>query len=92
MTRTQTERTLSAGELALAGDLMNEEGAGYGIDNTKWMHRLKDLELKLKAEREGRALDRNEANRRINTLEQITDQARMREAKEERRRQLERGG
>ncbi|KAK4099845.1 hypothetical protein N658DRAFT_525083 [Parathielavia hyrcaniae] len=39
-----------------------------GMDNT-WMMRLKDLEAKLKAEREGRILDRGEALKRIHASE-----------------------
>ena len=38
------------------------------MDN-KWMLRLRDLEYKLKAEREGRILDRGEAMKRINASE-----------------------
>jgi len=37
--------------------------------DTKWMLRLRDLEYKLKAEREGRLLDRGEAMKRINASE-----------------------
>lgn len=55
----------------------------------KWMHRLKDLEGKLKAEREGRRLDRSEASRKIIDLEQVALQAQAREAKIERRRKME---
>lgn len=55
----------------------------------KWMHRLKDLEGKLKAEREGRRLDRSEASRKIIDLEQVALQAQAKEAKIERRRKME---
>lgn len=55
----------------------------------KWMHRLKDMENKLKAEREGRLLDRNEASRKIISLEEVALQAQAREAKIERRRRME---
>lgn len=55
----------------------------------KWMHRLKDMENKLKAEREGRRLDRNEASRKIISLEEVALQAQAREAKNERRRRME---
>ena len=40
-----------------------------GAVDTKWMLRLKDLEYKLKAEREGRLMDRGEAMKRINASE-----------------------
>lgn len=63
-------------------------GAPSGAD-IKWMHRLKDLEGKLKAEREGRLLDRSEASRKIVDLEQVALQAQAREAKIERRRKMD---
>ena len=40
-----------------------------GAMDSKWMLRLRDLEYKLKAEREGRLLDRGEAMKRINASE-----------------------
>lgn len=43
-------------------------GGGGGMDN-KWMLRLRDLEYKLNAEREGRILDRGEAMKRIHASE-----------------------
>jgi hypothetical protein len=55
----------------------------------KWMHRLKDMENKLLAEREGRRLDRNEASRKIMTLEEVALQAQAREAKAEAKRRME---
>lgn len=55
----------------------------------KWLHRLKDLEGKLRAEREGRLLDRSEASRKIVTLEEVALQAQAREAKLERRKRME---
>ncbi|KAK4033519.1 hypothetical protein C8A01DRAFT_40025 [Parachaetomium inaequale] len=44
-------------------------GGGGGVMDTKWMLRLRDLEYKLKAEREGRIMDRGEAMKRINASE-----------------------
>lgn len=44
--------------------------AASGSGDNKWMLRLRDLENKLKAEREARILDRGEALRRINATEQ----------------------
>lgn len=55
----------------------------------KWMHRLKDLEGKLKAEREGRMLDRSEASRRLLDLEEVAREAQVREAKREKHRKLQ---
>lgn len=62
---------------------------GPSDTDVKWMHRLKDLEGKLKAEREGRKLDRSEASRKIIDLEQVALQAQAREAKIERRRKMD---
>ncbi|KAK1753543.1 hypothetical protein QBC47DRAFT_347525 [Echria macrotheca] len=44
-------------------------GGGGGTMDSKWMLRLRDLEYKLKAEREGRLLDRGEAIKRITASE-----------------------
>ncbi|KAM7196335.1 hypothetical protein V8F33_006244 [Rhypophila sp. PSN 637] len=46
----------------------NNNGNGGTMDN-KWMLRLRDLEYKLKAEREARIMDRGEAMKRINASE-----------------------
>ncbi|KAK4222422.1 hypothetical protein QBC38DRAFT_82022 [Podospora fimiseda] len=55
------------------------------MDN-KWMLRLRDLEYKLKAEREGRILDRGEAMKRINASE--TENMMLRENLEREKRRL----
>lgn len=55
----------------------------------KWMHRLRDLEGKLKAEREGRMLDRSEASRRLLDLEDVAREAQAREAKREKHRRMQ---
>jgi len=58
---------------------------GNAMDS-KWMLRLRDLEYKLKAEREARLLDRGEAMKRINASE--TENLALRENLErEKRRQ-----
>lgn len=44
-------------------------GIGGNVMDSKWMLRLRDLEYKLKAEREGRLLDRGEAMKRITASE-----------------------
>lgn len=65
--------TSSTNNPATPGMYLQSGGAGGGTGTTsadnKWMLRLRDLEYKLKAEREGRILDRNEALKRINTSE-----------------------
>ena len=50
-------------DVALAGD------AGYGNNDHRWMFRLRDMEYKLKAEREGRNQDRHDARLRLGNLE-----------------------
>ncbi|CAK7199853.1 hypothetical protein SEUCBS139899_002539 [Sporothrix eucalyptigena] len=59
-------RPMTAGELALQ-DEPGSEGSG-GAD-PRWILRLRDLENKLKLEREGRTMDRNEAVRRLREQE-----------------------
>ncbi|KAK0750484.1 hypothetical protein B0T18DRAFT_488118 [Schizothecium vesticola] len=48
---------------------VSSSGAGGNVMDSKWMLRLRDLEYKLKAEREGRLLDRGEAMKRITASE-----------------------
>lgn len=72
---------------ASAGPLLSPGAPGDA--DIKWMHRLKDLESKLKAEREGRMLDRTEASRRLLDLEQVAREAQVREAKREKHRKMQ---
>lgn len=60
---------LAAEELGLRAD--SDDGLQQQSSNmeNKWMFRLRDLEYKLKAEREARVLDRGEAMKRINASE-----------------------
>lgn len=62
---------MSVGELALADpDLVVEDEENHHPGSAEpWMFRLRDLEGKLKKEREGRAEDRTEARLRIRQLE-----------------------
>ncbi|POR39724.1 Anucleate primary sterigmata protein B [Tolypocladium paradoxum] len=50
-------------DVALAGD------AGPSNNDNRWMLRLRDMEYKLKAEREGRNQDRHDARQRLGNLE-----------------------
>ncbi|ERS98791.1 hypothetical protein HMPREF1624_03981 [Sporothrix schenckii ATCC 58251] len=63
-----SSRPLTAGELALHEGEDTGSGAGGGAD-PRWILRLRDLENKLKLEREGRTMDRNEAVRRLREQE-----------------------
>ena len=77
-------------EITSAASSRGPMSPGAPLDaEIKWMHRLKDMENKLKAEREGRRLDRNEASRKIISLEEVALQAQAREVKIERRRRME---
>lgn len=74
---------LAADDLALAEPV--EEGQTQqnpGADN-RWMLRLRDLEYKMKAEREARVMDRGEAQRRLRGYED--ENARLREQLERER-------
>ncbi|KAK0610392.1 hypothetical protein B0T17DRAFT_610727 [Bombardia bombarda] len=71
----ESASTRDRGSTATANNTNSNSGGGGGgggggerMDN-KWMLRLRDLEYKLKAEREGRILDRGEAMKRINASE-----------------------
>ncbi|KAM0213145.1 hypothetical protein ACHAQD_009420 [Fusarium lateritium] len=72
MTRAHTTTALpgsSAGGLGLRDMAsLSEENAGGANDN-RWLFRLRDMEYKLKAEREGRNQDRHAARQRLGGLE-----------------------
>lgn len=79
-----TNQAAGSNTASVAG---SQGGTGQSMEN-KWMLRLRDLEYKLKAEREGRILDRGEAMKRINASE--SENMALRENLErERRRQLQ---
>ncbi|KAK4240722.1 hypothetical protein C8A03DRAFT_31107 [Achaetomium macrosporum] len=66
-------------------------GSGSGGStsmDSKWMLRLRDLEYKLKAEREGRLLDRREAMKRIDTIESENAELRENQERERERRRM----
>ncbi|OAA65374.1 anucleate primary sterigmata protein B [Niveomyces insectorum RCEF 264] len=65
---TTSSRPMTAGELALQDPNELGPGDGYSSD-PRWILRLRDLENKLKVEREGRTMDRNEASRRLREQE-----------------------
>lgn len=76
-----------ASALTIAAPMLSP-GAPSDAD-IKWIHRLRDLEGKLKAEREGRMLDRSEASRRLLDLEEVARDAQAREAKREKHRKMQ---
>ncbi|CAK7210159.1 hypothetical protein SBRCBS47491_000679 [Sporothrix bragantina] len=73
-TSSHLSRPMTAGELALQDEAGSDGsggaggGGGAGAD-PRWILRLRDLENKLKLEREGRTMDRNEAVRRLREQE-----------------------
>ncbi|KAK0716731.1 hypothetical protein B0T21DRAFT_296622 [Apiosordaria backusii] len=89
----QTEKTPRESSTQQAGSNTasvagSQSGQGGQSMENKWMLRLRDLEYKLKAEREGRILDRGEAMKRINASE--SENMALRENLErERRRQMQ---
>ncbi|TPX14790.1 uncharacterized protein E0L32_005185 [Thyridium curvatum] len=73
-------RPMTAGEMALAenqGPVPPAEP--FNDSDKKWTMRLRDLELRLTKEREGRILDRNEFSRRL--LEKEADEERERRSR-----------
>ena len=94
LSRTSTmSRTSSAQANLMPDDLQPadpEEAQGQqgAVIDTKWMLRLRDMEYKLKAEREARVLDRNEAMKRINASE--TESLQLRETLEREKRRHQR--
>lgn len=78
--------TTAGGGTGSGGGMLSPGAPGDA--DIKWMHRLRDLEGKLKAEREGRILDRSEASRRLLDLEEVAMEAQAREAKREKHRRL----
>lgn len=71
------------------GTLMSPGAGGRSDADIKWMHRMRDMEAKLAAEREGRLLDRREASRKLLDLEEVAREAEAREAKREKYRRLQ---
>lgn len=64
LSRTQTAPS-GGSELTLA----EENGSGSGANDNRWLLRLRDMEYKLKLEREGRNQDRQAARQRLGGLE-----------------------
>ncbi|KAI0103376.1 hypothetical protein GGR51DRAFT_254826 [Nemania sp. FL0031] len=69
MTRTSSNTGATAADLGRLNSSHGDNGAmrgvGVGVDNNQWMLRLRELEYKLKEEREARSMDRAAARQRI---------------------------
>lgn len=75
---------LAAEDLGLLDPEEAQQQHGPTMEN-KWMIRLRELEYKLKAEREARVLDRGEAMKRINASENENQSLRDNLEREKRR-------
>ena len=89
--RTSTTRPPAGGELMIpAGPFQAppngnfpappsnaSSGAGGEPDQQKWIHRLRELERRLKAEREARLLDRSGARKRLEERDAVNEELRM---------------
>lgn len=74
-----TSRTSNnRGELMIPAYHQPEEGSNSSSgDQQKWIHRLRELERRLKAEREARLLDRSGARRRLEERDAVNEELRM---------------
>ena len=81
---------MTAGELALQEAVEDEGGPvePYPAD-PRWILRLRDLESKLKMEREGRLMDRSEASKRLLEQEAELNQLSRKTESDRRRRRDE---
>lgn len=75
--------TVTPEELALAEPVEEGQPQQNPAADNRWMLRLRDLEYKMKAEREARVMDRGEAQRRLRSYED--ENARLREELERQR-------
>jgi hypothetical protein len=62
-----------------------------GSGSEKWIHRLRELERRLKAEREARLLDRSGARKRLEERDAVNEELRMELERERMRRETEPG-
>ncbi|KAL2415440.1 Anucleate primary sterigmata protein B [Exophiala dermatitidis] len=53
-----------------------QQGQGQGQGSEKWIHRLRELERRLKAEREARLLDRSGARKRLEERDAVNEELR----------------
>jgi chromosome segregation ATPase len=80
---------------ALQTNGSGNEGAGYGATGPgqeKWIHRLRELERRLKAEREARLLDRTGMRKRLEERDAVNEELRMELERERVRNSLDMSG
>lgn len=80
------------GELMIAAPQNGNHPDAGGTGSDKWIHRLRELERRLKAEREARLLDRSGARKRLEERDAVNEELRMELERERMRRETDTGG
>lgn len=76
------------GELMIPAYHQPDDGSNASSGtNDKWIHRLRELERRLKAEREARLLDRSGARKRLEERDALNEELRMELERERMRRE-----
>jgi hypothetical protein len=79
------------GELMIAAPQNGNHPDAGGSSSEKWIHRLRELERRLKAEREARLLDRSGARKRLEERDAVNEELRMELERERMRRETDTG-
>ena len=79
------------GELMIAAPQNGNHPDAGGSGSEKWIHRLRELERRLKAEREARLLDRSGARKRLEERDAVNEELRMELERERMRRETDPG-
>lgn len=79
------------GELMIAAPQNGNHPDVGGSGSEKWIHRLRELERRLKAEREARLLDRSGARKRLEERDAVNEELRMELERERMRRETDTG-
>lgn len=84
-----SKNSTNRGELMIPAYHPQDEGSSHSSsgDQQKWIHRLRELERRLKAEREARLLDRSGARRRLEERDAVNEELRMELEKERMRKE-----
>jgi hypothetical protein len=77
------------GELMIAAPQNGNHPDAGGSSSEKWIHRLRELERRLKAEREARLLDRSGARKRLEERDAVNEELRMELERERMRRETD---
>ena len=79
------------GELIIAAPQNGNHPDAGGSGSEKWIHRLRELERRLKAEREARLLDRSGARKRLEERDAVNEELRMELERERMRKETDPG-